>query len=92
MPDAGRSLVIFHCQRCKATRSEIPIVPEQDPPFGIAEGGVLFRGRNELLDRLLFCTDQQHHGAPQFIPHTRDLQHFLRRLYLFHHLKGKAAV
>lgn len=49
-------------------------------------------GGNELLDGLFSCPDQQHHGPPQFIPHTRDLQHFLGWLYLFHHLKCKAAV
>ncbi len=59
MPAAGRSLAIFHCRRCKATRSEIPLVPERDStPFGYAEGGVLFWGGKELLNCLFFRPHQ----------------------------------
>lgn len=59
MPEAGRLLAIFHCRRCKATRSEIPLVPERDNiPFGYAEGDVLFWNENQLLGRMLFRPHQ----------------------------------
>ena len=34
---------------------------------------------------------QQHHGPAQLIPHTRNVQHFRRRLRLFHRFQDKSA-
>lgn len=55
VPDAGRSLAIFHCRKCKAIRSEILVVPKKrQHPLRLYRGGVLYRGRKRITRLLVF--------------------------------------